>query len=80
MSEHLPTVYLFHLFKNGKLIYMNILSIYSQYMFLARTFYKANLNLEITQYLTYDYASYLQYIDWSIEDNMHFVRSINGSQ
>ena len=33
---------------------MNTLSIYSQYMFLAGTFYKANLNLEITQYLTYD--------------------------
>lgn len=49
-------------------------------MFLAGNFRKANLTLEITQYLTYDYASYIQYIDWSREDNMHFVRSINGSQ
>lgn len=48
-------------------------------MFLAGTFHKANLNLEIRQYLTYDYASYIQSIDWSREDNMHFVRSINGS-
>ena len=74
MSEHLPTVYLFHLFKNGNLYE------YSQYMFLAGTFHKANLNLEITQYLTYANASYIQSIDWSREDNMHFVKFINGSR
>lgn len=39
MSDHLPTVYLFHLFKNGNLYK------YSQYMFLAGTFHKVNLNL-----------------------------------